>query len=407
MADLIRRRRTDIIDPYDVDDTTLVSVTINGVESDLIREYCYDSDILQLGDPFSVTLPDPYERWTDVLVGDPIVLNMASPLAGGRKVQKITGIITQLVRSVDERGGTVLNVAGADLGWHLVNNDAPIWKRLHGGMLFGDPTDMTKGLVGLLVDSSWGFKGFRTENDTNIRIKMGGSFTRAIQNLGEGDRPPIVQIEPGDKPADIMIQYAKLINRLINVSGDGYLQLFSPNYDQPVAYRFYNYRTDPARRAKNNVKRVSYTQRLDGVYTKGLCVGTRVIARTEGVDPNDPNKDSFYGVYEPSPAPLRFKRLRAFADADRLSSAQVSARAKWAVQRAAFDSSSYVITVRGHTQNGVFYEPDTLCEVYDEYCGIGIKTRPLRYVTAVKYNRDRDNGLTTELTLNEVGLLAA
>lgn len=406
MTDMLRP--TGIVSPYDGDDTTLVSVTINGIESDLIEKYCYDSDILQLGDPFSVTLPDPHERWTDVQPGDPIQLNMASPLVSGRKVQKMTGIVTQVMRSVDKEGGTVVNIAGADLGWHLVNSDAPIWKRLHSGMLFGDPNDMTKGLVGLLVDPSWGFKGFRIENDTNIRIKMGGGFTRAVRNLGEGDKPPIVQIEPGDKPADIMIQYAKLINRLINVSGDGYLQLFQPNYSSQVAYRFYNYRTDPDRRRLNNVKQATHTKRLDGLYSKGLCVGTRVLPRTEGVDPNDPNKDSYFGVYEPNPSPISFKRLKAFADSDRIGQAAVDARAKWAVQRALFEASSYEIVVRGHSQNGNFYEADTLCEVYDEFCGIGIDgTTPLRYISSVQYNRTKQEGPTTKLSINEVGLLAA
>lgn len=398
-----------IIDPYDNDETTLVSVTINGVESDLIESYCYDSDILQLGDPFSVVLPDPHGRWMDVLPGDPVELNMASPLVGGKKVLKITGIITQLARAVDEQGGTVLNVAGADLGWHLVNNDAPIWKRLHSGMAFGDPNDPTQGLFGLLVDPSWGLKGYRTENDTNVRLKMGGGFRRTVANLGDGDRDhiPVVQVEPGDKPADIMIQYAKLVNRLVNVSGDGYVQLFQPNYLAGVAYRFYNYRTDPNQRAKNNVKRATFTQRLDGLYSKAICVGTRVYQRTEGVDQNDPNKDSFYGVASASPSPISFSRLKAFADPDRLSESAAAARAKWALQRAQFDASSYEIVVRGHSQDGNFYEPDTLCEVYDEFCGIGINGTPLKYISAVKYNRDRQNGPTTTLSINEVGLLAA
>lgn len=418
---LVRAKPVGVIDPYDNDQTVQVTVTINGVESDLIKQYSYDSDILQLGDPFAVILPDPHNRYSGVLEGQSIKLNMASPLVGnGQKVQKITGVVTQVIRECSKGGGTVLNVAGADLGWHLCNNDAPIWKRLP-GMTFAK-------LYALLVDPTWGFTGFRAGNDQNARIKMGGNYARGTVMAGDNKVYPIVQIEPGDKPADIFIQYAKLANKLVNVSQDGQLQLFAPNYGpppgtvptaagtfgtaDPIAYRFYNYREDDRRNKYNNTESARLTRKLDGRWTKAVCVGTRVIPLEQGTNPNDPNANSFRGTFtlptgvlanESVFPSLGFNRLTAFADPDRLSRDQATARAQWKIRRGQFDSWIYEVTVRGHSQGGNFYEPDTIAEVTDTVLGVS----GTLYVSAVRYERDLGTGQLTRLTLRQPRLLAA
>lgn len=426
---LVRAKPVGVIDPYDNDQTVQVTVTINGTESDLIKQYCYDSDILQLGDPFSVILPDPHNRYANVVEGQTIKLNMASPLVGnGQKVQKILGVVTQVIRECSKEGGTVLNVAGADLGWHLCNNDAPIWKRLP-GMTFAK-------LYALLVDPTWGFTGFRAGNDQNVKIKQGGNFTRGIVTAGDSKVYPIVQVEPGDKPADIFINYAKLANKLVNVSQDGQLQLFAPNYGpppgttptepgtfgtaDPIAYRFYNYREDDRRNKYNNVEQARLTRKLDGRWNKAICVGTRVIPLEQGTNPNDPNANSFRGTWSedvgvaagsfgpssnPSDVfqPIGFNRLTAFTDPDRLDKPAAIARAKWKLRRGKFDSWLYEITVRGHSQGGNFYEPDTIAEVTDTVLGVS----GTLYVSAVRYERDLNSGELTRITMRQPRLLAA
>lgn len=381
--------------PFETDRTTKVTVAIDDKQFDRISNYSYDSDILQLGDPCAVTIPDPNSQYT-VNIGDKFELFMADPaVSGGEKIQKVTGLVTSTQRTTQEGGGSIITVAAADLGWHLVNDDAPIWKRLRGRTY--------DGLFNLLVDSTWGFKGFRTGNDGNVKLKMGGSYVRAVATTGDLDRPPILQIEPGEKPADKFIEYAKLINRLVNVSSDGWLQLFKPRYDTPVAYKFYNYKANNNSRTKNNVQRASLREDLSTRWTKSICVGTRVIPNTEGVDPNDPNAQSFRGTFSPDPRPLNFNRLVAFADPDRLNRAQATARAKWKIQRGDFDSWTYEITVFGHSQDGRFFEPDTMCEVHDEVLDIDGSY----YVSAVRYNRDEASGTTTTLTIKKPNLLAA
>lgn len=403
------------VDASAVDETTLVTVQVNGVDSDLIRQYSYDSDVLQVGDPFSVILPDPHNRYPWLVEGMPITLHMSNRrVNGGQRVQKTLGVVTQVMRQSDGDGGTVLNVAGADLGWFLANCDAPIWKRL--------PGQTFQGLYDLLVDPTWGLKGFRAENDSNAKIKMGGNYARAVVSDGAGLQPyPVVQIEPGDKPADVFVQYAKLANRLVNVSADGYLQLFKPKSTGDSAYRFYHY-ADPARaRARNNVERARLTRSLASRWNKAVCVGTRLVPlyKPGVVAPNDPNANSFRGTFTrptrsfdvPTRAqaqqtllpPVPFNRLAAFADPDRLNSKQAAARAKWKIQRGDFDSWTYEVTVRGHSQGGVFYEPDNLCEVFDEVFGV----YGTYYVSAVRYARDDSSGTTTTLTIRLPGLLAA
>jgi prophage tail gpP-like protein len=399
---LVRAPTTGPVDPYSVDETPLVTVTINGVETDLITRYCYDTDLLQLGDPFSVDVPDPHGRFANVVEGSPITLQFASPQVGnGQRVPKVTGVVTQVRRSVDRGGASTLNVAGADLGWFLVNCDAPIWKRLE-GRTFG-------GLYDLFVDPSWGFTGIEFGRDRNTKIKLGGNYARSVATLGDQDRPPIVQVEPGDKPADYFIQFAKLANKLVNVTADGKLCLFKPRYDTPVAYTFYHYRD--LVKGKNNVQRATLTRSLATRYTKAICVGTTLIPQSQGVDPNNPNTNNFRGQYvrpvgvlAPSyQAGLPFTRLVAFADPDRLSSAQASARAQWMVNRGDFDAWVYEIEVRGHSQSGNFYEPDTMCEVHDEFFGLDGKF----YVSAVRYDRDDRGGTRSTLQIRLPNLLAA
>ena len=289
----VRQPLNPYLDLYS-DRTPKVEVEINGETIDKIGSYTYDSDLLQLGDPCCVVIPDPYSQYT-INEGDPFRLWMTDPdVGGGKRVPKLRGLVTDVMTSCEEGRGTTHTVAAADLGWHLVNDDAPIWRRIVGRTY--------KGLFDLLVDPTWGFAGFRAENDSNVRLKLGGNYARATATAGDTQRPPIMQIEPGEKPADRLIEYAKLINRLVNVSADGYLQLFKPRYDTPVVAKFYRFGASSADRVKNNIQHAQLSRSLATRWTKSICVGTNLIPATEGVDPNNPNVNSFRGTYEVTPS---------------------------------------------------------------------------------------------------------
>src|SRR5262249_24973294 len=150
-----------------------------------ITTFSYTSNVLQMGDPFSVTVPDPRGQFVDKLLpGHSVRFYLSNPsVAGGARTPKATGIITQRELVSDARG-TIIRVTGADLGWHLLHNDAPLWfnlrgvtfERLANACIF--PHKVFKDRRGNPVaDPKWGFQGIRTDNAANRKLKAHLKFT--------------------------------------------------------------------------------------------------------------------------------------------------------------------------------------------------------------------------------------
>ncbi len=388
---------------YGSDRTARVTVVIAGDEyggsrTPGISQYSYDSDVLQLGDPCSVVLSNPRGALNGkIRMGDPLELFVADPdVGGGASTRKLKGIVTSRQAASSDGSGTTVTVGGADLGWHLGNNAAPLWFRLR-GIKF-------QTLLQKVLDPSWGFAGVRAENDTNRRLKLGrAGAIRSIQGTFDQFIPPI-QIEPGEMIADVLILYAKRERRLVNVSADGYLQIWAPAKNQTALYTFHYHRSDEASRTKNNVLRATLSDAIDGLYTDVICVGTVLRPPDQG-NANDPNEGQFRGTYTargPS-GPLPFVRRLTFSDGEQLTKKLAADRARWKAERGLFDARQYVIQVRGHSQGGVFFEPDTTAEVHDSVNGI----EGVLYVSGVRYNRDAKTGLVSTLTLRRPNLLGA
>jgi hypothetical protein len=329
-----------------------------------------------------------------IALGDSIQFYIADPeLNGGTRVQKLKGIVTSRQSSCSDGSGTVVTIGGADLGWHLANNAAPLWFRLR-GITFG-------ALLRKVLDPSWGFAGVRAENDSNRRLKLGrAGVVQSISGSIDSIIPPI-QIKPGEMIADVLILYAKRERKLVNVSSDGYLQFGAPAKRGEPLYRLTFTQLMIERGSLNNIERVTLSETIDGVFTETICVGT-VVRPPENGDPRNPNEGHFRGTYR-SPSTLAFLRRFMFADGDQLTPDQADDRARWKTERGEFDSWQYVIQVKGHSQNGVFYEPDTFAEVDDTVNGV----QGVLYVSAVRYARDLRSGQTTTLTLRKPGLLGA
>lgn len=385
----------ELLDPYATDRTAQVSVVIAGQEYGNVAQYSYDTDVLQLGDPCSVLMPNPRGVLNGkIALGDSLQFYIADPdVNGGARVQKLKGIVTSRQCSSSDGGGTVVTVGGADLGWHLANNVAPLWFRLRGIMF--------SALLRKVLDSSWGIIGVRAENDTNRALKLGrAGVVQAISGSIDSIIPPI-QIEPGEMIADVLILYAKRERKLVNVSSDGYLQFWAPKKTGQPLYRFDLHSTGDARHASNNIERVTLSEAIDGLFTEVICVGT-VVRPPEVLDPRNPNEGHFRGTHR-APATLPFVRRFTFADGDQLTKEMADDRARWKAERGLFDSWQYVIQVRGHSQNGAFFEPDTFADVDDTVNGV----QGVLYVSAVRYARDLRSGQTTTLTLRKPGLLGA
>jgi len=360
-----------------------------------IAQYTYESDVLQLGDPVSLVLPNPRGELNGKLrLGESLELYIADPeVAGGVGIRKLKGLVTSRQASASVDGGTSITLGGADLGWHLANNAAPLWFRLR-GITF-------QRLLESVLDRSWGFAGVRAENETNRRLKLGrAGAVQALQGSIDQLIPPI-QIEPGEMIADVLILFAKRERKLINVSSDGYLQIWSPARSPRPLYSFELHRGS-LRGKRSNVLRASVAENIDGVFTDVTCVG-QVVQPPSLADATNPNEGSFRGRFRPEPAPLPFLRRFTFSDGEQLTKNQADTRARWRAERGLFDSWSYTVTVRGHSQNGVFYEPDTGAEVHDSVHGLD----GVFYVSAVRYQGDVSAGTTTTLTLRKPNLLSA
>jgi hypothetical protein len=162
---------------------------------------------------------------------------------------------------------------------------------------------------------------------------------------------------------------------------------------------------EPALRRFNNVERVTLNETIDSLYTDVICVGTVVLPPSFN-NATNPNEGRFRGTYRvpASTRPFSFNRLFTFSDGDQLTQQQAQDRARWKLERGLFDGWQYSAQVKGHVQNGLFFEPDVGADLHDTINGV----EGTYYVSAVRYAGRKDPpGQTTTLTLRKPGLLRA
>ena len=409
-------------DPYAGDYTPRVTIDVGLVEGGKvtgwetfadIEEYSFDSDILTISDSFAIVVGNPDGVHTGkIRMGAPVKLWMADPAVnGGAKTLRLTGLVTGL-RSV-ARGGSKLLVQGSDLGWHLGNCDAPLWAVLTNVASFDDLVQK------LMRDKSgnsrgWGFATnaageifVEYDNTRNFTLQLGraGLQRSALYRAAQGQKiiqfvPPI-QIGEGQKIGDVLVNYARLGKRLVNVTSDGALVVWQPKADGKAVYRF-DFHSDK-RRTQNNVEDVQIEERIDGVYTDVTCVAERVYSQ-KFANREDPNANKLRGRYRDAAA-LPFYRMSTFTDADQIGQGAVTARAQWHAQRGLFDSWTYTLEAFGHSQSGAFFVPGAFCALDDTVNGV----QGTYFVSACRYTRrlGSEGGTRTTLTLRRKGLLSA
>jgi prophage tail gpP-like protein len=384
------------LDPFSTDDTTRVSVVIEGTEYSNIKTYSYTSDMLTLGDPCAVEIPDPNRKLPGKIgLGGKMEFFTADPnVEGGKKIRRLLGLVTSRAAKASKKAGVAVQVAGADKGWHLAQTDAPKWFRLNGATF--------QVLFDKLLDPSWNFTGIDADNTANRKLNQGGAFVRAHILTPMLKFIPPVQTEIGQKIADILVEYARREKHLVNVSADGYLQFYQPDYTQPASYSFELHGADETDHTRNNVEDAGLIETIDGVFSAVQCVWMQLRAPKQQTNTN-PNAGKFAVTYKPGTNPLPFKRRLQFSDPDQLDNEMALRRAQWKWQRGMFDAWEYTVVVKGHQQNGIFYVPDSIAQVNDTVLGV----KGNYYVSAVKYERNRQVGTRTTLTLKKPNLLAA
>lgn len=365
--------------------------------------FSYSSDCLALGDPFTVTIPNPRGYYTDkFLRGQTVQLYLRNPnVLGNQPTLKHLGIITRRRQSVST-AGSALTLTSNDLGWHLANNDAPLWYVLDNAKLIHLLQDRR------WIDPSWGIQGIRISNAVNRQLKQNVNNGRAqaaldLQVLGTLVH---IQVEVGDKVADHLTNYCRKINRLLSVSCDGYLQVWLPDYDrEPLFSIDLHDLSDPARN-RNGVLDCFIEEDISTIYTNVTCVG-EMVGGDLTLDPADQNATKRRGDLVNNFS-LPFTHRMGFADGDIFTKTDARSQALWAYNKGIFDSWQAVYVVRGHYQRNAqaqrawWWEADQMVAVNDSVNGLFGNF----WCSAVRCDRD-DNGDRTYVTLRRPCLQAS
>lgn len=376
-------------------------IEVDGVTVEEVVEFDYVSDMLSVGEEAHVTVVNTRRKYTAGLqIGSPVAFTMQHPdVNGGRPTVKHRGIILDRSPEHSPQGGSTISLVIPDLGWHLRDCCAPLWFNLRRSTYADlcDPTVFRRNKRGekvYFIDPSFGIKGVRFEGDLNRRLKLGLAQVAVEQNRVI-DQVYAIQIEPGDKILDRIVEYARRLNRLVNVSVDGYLQVWNPNYDQKPLYSIYG--SGP----RCNVLRARGHQTARTVWTTVECVGQQ-IGYEGSQDVNDPNAQKKRGaVYHPNALP--FEHRLTFTDAEMFQSNLAQKAAEWRHKRGLFDHFWVEYTLLDHHQNGTWWESDTMAHVEDEELGLFGNF----YVQAAHCSSNAREGDLTRVIIRIPGLLSA
>lgn len=397
-------------------------INIGGVDY-LAREHRYSATVLRLSDTASVTIPAPdgKVRGADgsqtpiknvATMGQAVEFALADPnVKGGARIKKFSGTVTGR-QMQGGRDGTTLAVTVADQGWKL-SSCGPVFQNLRGltwrkffSKLCGIEVDATGAVTADRY--GWGFQGIRAGNAFNRAVRLGRQVAQSdfSQEVSPSIMEPRFQVEVGQTLDALAIQYAKIDGFLVNVSTDGWIQIFRPNYTQQPLYSFYRSASESGRK-RNNVMNPAVEESADGLYTHVECWSS-VIDTTDN-DPTNPNAGRYHGEYD-NTGTLPFARRYTFTDTEQMGQSRVDQRAKWQFQRFLFDSWTYSFETVGHSQGGNPFVEDTMASLTDAVYGY----EGLFYVAAVEPSRklarpgfDPSAGTRTKITLKRANLLGA
>lgn len=419
-------------DPFVTDGTTLATlyVTEDGATYQVpdIARFTYSSDVLTLGDPWSAVVPDPRGRYRGKLrVGSLVELWLANPyVVSGLPTRKLRGRIVRRVLDVGD-GGSVIQLSGYDLGWHLKGNPAP-WFSLRGVTW--------QKFLDKLIDSGWGFAGTRLGNDINQRLNNGRQAKiLALQPKLALDPFARIETMPGETIGDLIVRYARRRGLLVNVSGDGYLQTFAPDYNEtnnPPLYKLRYYDDDDPRSTQNNMRTLQVIDDGEPLYTDVTCIAQSVYtpkdfangaaltgaaqniqalnaasnAGSQGVQQGDVHAGQHPRTFSDrgsSTTVLPFTRRKTFADGEMFSPKDAYVRALWAYNRGRFDAQTIRVRLRGHWQQQDWWESGTMCDI--DIDTTQYKLSGSWYVQRVELQRAEGVGDVTDVTLKPPDLL--
>lgn len=432
-----------------------------------IKTFTLVADVQSLYDPFSFVVPDPEGDllWLVQAVEDkaliPIRIFHKDPFVNnGIERPWMQGVITAAEVTYGIGGGTIVSVSGYDLGF-LLTSCAPVGRKYN---LLGLSWQK---MVQLLFDPTWAqpnvFIGQQSIPDPNkpghriavsqfgtnlygFRAITGISLSRqlrqgkldaeiavarkqaeearrastrgetlAVNNINFKAYTPKILTQPGETVADIFVRYAKFaqnpdaptkLGRLVNVSPEGDLEFFQPDYTTAPQFVFNLNRADNLK-DRNNV--IDGKRRADGenIYPRIWCYGS-ILYSQAFYETDNPQAGMTKGLKDDySAEKYYFFRQQTFADNERYDNHRAGQRARWRWNQNKYNASNITFTVQGHSQNGIAFAPNSRAEVRSDILGVNA----IRYNSRVEY-RQEDRGeegvaSTALITLRPDKLLAA
>ncbi len=373
-----------------------------------IKEFSITDDVMNISDCAAFTIAnDDGSMSTRFQCGQKITIDLGDDdVAGGIWIRSFTGLITAIDDYTDLHGGSNLMITAYDFGWFLTSCHANPFSRngKHRIQLRGNKT--LKDLITLLIDPTWGFAETAFNNDTNRTLKNGRAEIAINFQPQLGAILPLIQIEPGMTPFDLLQRYASREGLLMNVSAEGSLVCFRPNYIQPPLYELQFHGTNDSASNKNNViGRPTLRQSIDGIYTEVQCWSSVVIPPAVQNTENR-NEGTTHRTYTPTDPLLSFTRRHVFSDGEAVSKTLLNNRTLWKYQSGLFNSWTYECDFAGLSQGSTFpnlahgasfFVSDTMISINDSWRGItgGF------YVQSVRRSLTLSEGARTHLVIRK------
>lgn len=402
-----------------------------------VQHFVLVEDVQQLSDPCSFDLPNDEGQFTSWLGYRhfPIKVFLSDPqVAQGRPVQRLWGVISDVEQIVGPGGGSIIRVTCYDKGWYLgsgvrvmLNIRSAAQDGTEGGMSLyalaqfllsdsdrnrvpGTPNWDFAGILGLhpaaprqgLVDTRY---IAATQAAKGLHLDLG----RLAQEIALHPRPyqitPIIQTDPGDTVADVLMRYAGLARCFLGVDPLGYLCIYQPDYTAAPAYEFHHHRPQNPLSAKNNVERSSYRRSGDTLYTTVQCFST-VIEGSYQAQSSNPNEGRLGGTYDDpftasgGPVATRLPlRRQTFGDPQRYNTQRATERARWKWQQGLYASEALTYQAPGVSQQGRLYAANAMAIVHDDFNDLD----RTMFVSRIELRQD-DDGTRTAVTLKLPGL---
>ena len=324
-----------------------VTLLINGKTHGQWTNYDIVSDLLTPADDFSVTLGRPVDAKPDtVRAGDKVEVRV-----GGDTV--LSGRIDR-VQTVTEKGGKTLTIQGRDDAGVLLDCSAQLF----------NAQDMDLNQIIEKIVKPLGL--------AKIRI-----------DAAKTDKTHKVQIEPGSRAWDALLEYAEANGLWPWLEPDGTLVIGGPDYTAaPVAELVL--RTNGQ---NNNIKRLEVNRDMAARYSE-----VTVLAQSHS------GKNNIKATAKDESVKLHRPLIVTEPDID--SQAQAQRKAKKRLADSRLEGLTITATVQGHrTDDGTLWQPGQRINVLSEPDGIDA----VYFLMARTFTGGRGQPTETVLTLKEDG----